>query len=430
MNPLAVIAIAVVCLAGAAVLVARHRVRLTRRIDATTAEVTGEQVMPSRSLDAALGRLAGAVEEEGHAVSDDRVEAQRYRASLAAIPLGVVLFDEQGRLAFRNPYAASFLEGRHGDVIVGETIDQLAQVASSAEPIEREVHIYGPPRRTLHVVASPITDDGLRLGAVVLIDDITERERLDAIRRDFVANISHELRTPIGAMSLLADTLADEPDSDVVAGLAERISTEADRLAHTVDDLLQLSRIEHGSDDEFEPVVLQRVISAAHDRVRAAAEQHRVTIGVNLPDQDLLVHGDAIQLTSAVFNLLDNGVKYIGADGGQVSVRARRSGGNVELVVQDSGIGVPRKDLDRIFERFYRVDRGRGRASGGTGLGLAIVRHVVANHRGHIGVDSAEGEGTTFTLQLPALPCPGADDTEPDERPEVPSRDEGSPTTR
>ncbi len=426
MNLAVALAVVVLGLLGAALLYARGRARTTRLVDAMAAEVRGERVVPSQSLDVALARLSRAVGQRAGAVPDERVEVQRYRASLGALTLGVVVFDETGRVVFHNSYAASFLEGRHGDALVGQTIDEMARVAPDTGSTEREVQVYGPPRRTLYVVANPITENGVGLGAVVLIDDVTEQERLNAIRRDFVANISHELRTPIGAMSLLAETLADEHDPEVVANLAGRLNDEAARLAHTVDDLLQLSRIEHGSDEEFGPVVLQHVIGAAHDRVRAAAEQQGVAIGVSMPERDLLVHGDGLQLTSAVFNLLDNGVKYTGSGGGQVSVRARRTGENVELVVQDSGIGVPRKDLDRIFERFYRVDRGRSRASGGTGLGLAIVRHVVANHGGRISVDSTEGEGSTFTVELPALDPAG----NPAEIPEMPSTEGGTPTSR
>lgn len=348
------------------------------------------------------------------------------RSALEVIPLGVVLIDAEGRRAFCNDFASAFVDGRHGEAVVARAIDELAHSAVAHGVVgEREVLIYGPPRRTLFVSARPIGGDGGEAGVIVLIDDVTEQERIDAIRRDFVANISHELRTPIGAMSLLAETLVDETDPEVTAALAGRLSGEAHRLGDTVNDLLQLSRIEHGSDEGFEPVVLQSVVASATDRVRAAAEQHGVRIGVAMPDRDLVVRGDQIQMNSAVFNLLDNAVKYTGAENGSISIRARRLDDQVELVVQDSGIGIPRKDLDRIFERFYRVDRGRSRASGGTGLGLAIVRHVVANHGGRIDVDSTEGEGTTFTLQLPAMrPLHEGVELDPDVAPDAPAGDD------
>ncbi len=404
MNVALLIAGVLVVVALMAIVVERARVRTIRRIDDVTRTLRGDLPMTSNSLDTAIDRLQGAAERGQELVPAERIEAQRYRASLQSMNMGVVLLNESGEMVFRNAYAAGFLDGRHGDAVVGQAVDELAvEALSSAAAAEREVQLYSPPRKTLFVVATPIRDDGFELGVVVLIDDVTEQERLDAIRRDFVANISHELRTPIGAISLLAETLADEPDPVMAATLAARLSSESERLANTIDDLLQLSRIEHGADDDFTPVVVQHVIHLAHDRVRAAAEQRDVDLGLTLPDRDLLVRGDAIQLTSAVFNLLDNGVKYIGPDGGVVSVRAREVGDQVEIVVQDSGIGIPRNDLDRVFERFYRVDRARSRASGGTGLGLAIVRHVVANHGGRIEVSSIEGDGTTFTMHLPVL---------------------------
>lgn len=413
---------ALVALAVGALLVERRRVAVARRVDSITAKLRGETPITSGGLRTALERLDRVAEQHADVAPVEQLEVERYRAALGSITLGVLLVDESGDTIYKNPFAETFLEGRHGDALVGQTIDELAARALAEAPAEREVQVYGPPRKTLFVTATPIREDGFDLGAVILIDDITEQERLDAMRRDFVANISHELRTPIGAVSLLAETMADESDPAVIEKLASRISGESERLAHTVDDLLELSRIEHGSDETFEPVVVQHVIGAAHDRVRAAAEQRGIGIGVTMPSEELVVEGDARQLTSAVFNLLDNGVKYIGNDGGVVSVRARQVGREVELVVQDSGIGVPRKDLERIFERFYRVDRGRSRASGGTGLGLAIVRHVVANHGGRISVDSTEGEGTTFTLQLPARRTAGDEGQEP----EGPSNDDGN----
>lgn len=381
-----------------------QRRSLAVRLDAVASTLAGDVVIASPTPELAtdrLERLAArptAVKGRSRARSD----SDQYRTALDTITLGVVIIGLDGRIRYRNPFAATFLDGRHGAAVVGHVIDELAATALDADGGEREVQLYGPPRRKLFVSASPILTTSGREGAVVMIDDITEQERLDAIRRDFVANISHELRTPIGAMSLLAETLVGETDPEIVESLSGRLSLEANRLGRTIEDLLQLSRIEHGSDDDFVPVVIQNVIATAHDRVRAAADQRNVEIGVASPARDLVVRGDERQLSSAVFNLLDNAVKYIGDGGGNVSVRTRGVDEQVEIVVQDSGIGVPRKDLDRIFERFYRVDPSRGRDSGGTGLGLSIVRHVIANHGGRIEVESTEGEGTTFTMFLPA----------------------------
>lgn len=423
MTGMLVVAVVLGAAAVAALVVARSNHRTARRIDAVTVSLQGHSGLSSASPDEALARLSRAVLGFTGTERAEDIEVGRYEAALASMTQGVIVVDPASEILYRNPFAAGFLEGRHGEAVVGQTIDDLIEAANAGLASEREVQIYGPPRRKLYVSATPISHGDEALGAVVLIDDITEQERLDAIRRDFVANISHELRTPIGAVSLLAETLVDERDPAVIASLAGRLSSEAQRLADTVDDLLQLSRIEHGSDDDFEPVRLQSAIAAANDRVNAAAEQHGVEIGVTAPERALMVRGDVLQLTSAIYNLLDNGVKYIGADGGVIAVRARSVDDQIEVVVQDSGIGIPRKDLDRVFERFYRVDRGRSRASGGTGLGLAIVRHVVANHGGRISVDSTEGEGTSFTILLPALRTAHDASDDPGETPELPSDD-------
>lgn len=390
----------------------RDRRAVVRRVDRMTSQLIGEVPPSSSSPDDAVARLEASLDAWRTRVVDIAHE-QRYVKALEAIPLGVVVVDENADPLFVNGAAAWFREGRHSEAVVAHTIDRLIVESRLGDTVEESIQLYGPPRRRLSITAAPIQGDDSVLGALVLIDDVTEQERLDAIRRDFITNISHELRTPIGAMSLLAETLVGEPDPAVVESLAERLSREADRLAATVDDLLELSRIEHGGDSEFEPVVLQGVIAGAHDRVRAAAQQREVTIGVTMPEADLVVLGDRRQLTSAVFNLLDNGVKYSAPGGGVVSVRARQVDDDIEVTIQDSGIGIPRKDLDRIFERFYRVDSGRSRNSGGTGLGLSMVRHIVANHGGRVSVESVEGEGTTFTLGIPALP-PSSDGDPPD----------------
>ncbi|MEZ5168656.1 MAG: ATP-binding protein [Acidimicrobiales bacterium] len=390
----------------------RDRRTVIGRVDRLTNQLGPSLRGHSPSSDVAIERLETALEGWRASVVDADRE-RRYLAALEAIPFGVAVIDEQRQPMYTNRTATRFRSGRHSEAVVADTIDRLIAKAEEGVAVEETVQLYGPPRRRLFITAAPISAGTASLGVLVLIDDITEQERIDSIRRDFITNISHELRTPIGAMSLLAETLADERDPAVVEALAVRLSGEAERLSATVDDLLELSRIEHGGDVDFEPVVLQDIVNGAHDRVRAAAQQREVVIGVTMPERDLLVEGDRRQLTSAIYNLLDNGVKYCGPEGGTVSIRARLVDDVVHLSVQDSGIGIPRKDLDRIFERFYRVDRGRSRTSGGTGLGLSMVRHIVANHGGRVHVESAEGEGATFTIELPVLPpSPGA--TQPD----------------
>ena len=235
---------------------------------------------------------------------------------------------------------------------------------------------------------------------LVVIDDVTDRRRLEAVRRDFVANISHELKTPVGALSLLAETLLAEDDPAVARRLAERMLTEAFRVGRTIDDLLALSQIE--ADEAGHPrrgagaPLRRRGRRAGAPGRRAAGHHHR---GGRAAAR-LAVVGDRRQLVSATYNLLENAVKY-SDPGSVVEVRARTDGRWIDLSVADHGIGIPRRDLERVFERFYRVDRARSRETGGTGLGLAIVRHVASNHAGEVRVESLEGEGSTFTLRLP-----------------------------
>jgi two-component system sensor histidine kinase SenX3 len=221
------------------------------------------------------------------------------------------------------------------------------------------------------------------------------------MRTDFVANVSHELRTPVGAVAVLAETLlAGADDVDLVTSVAARTVEESHRAVRTLDDLLELSSIE-AAGPATDVVDLADVLHAAVARGRVADPDDRVDIELFPPVRALRVRGDEKQLSSALGNLVENAVKY-SPNGGAVQLRAYTDERNVELTVADQGIGIPQRDLDRIFERFYRVDKGRGRGTGGTGLGLAIVRHVAGNHGGEVQVSSREGQGSTFVLRLPA----------------------------
>ena len=262
------------------------------------------------------------------------------------------------------------------------------------------LELYGPPRRTI-VVRTQSIDNGQRaLGMIAVIDDVSERRRLEEVRRDFVANVSHELKTPMGAIGLLAETLLEETEPEIANRLADRIHTEAFRISRIIDDLLDLSRIESEEAPPREPVLVNLVMAEAAERVRAAADQRNVEVKLEEPSPPVAVLGDRRQLTSAVYNLLENAVKF-SYEGGIVHLSGSVEDNDVTIAVADRGIGIPARDLERIFERFYRVDHGRSRSTGGTGLGLSIVRHVAQNHRGRVDVESREGEGTTFTLHLP-----------------------------
>ncbi len=233
-----------------------------------------------------------------------------------------------------------------------------------------------------------------------MIEDITERFLVDAVRTDFVANISHELKTPVGALAVLAEALSQEDDLDIIQRLSEKMVDEAIRVGRTIDDLLELSRIEFGGEAVKEEVDAEAIILASISRVSPMATAHSIKVAmIDLPEP-LKVVGDRRQLASAIGNLVENAVKYSEVDS-SVEVSARTDGEWVEFIVRDFGLGIPSRDLDRVFERFYRVDPARSRATGGTGLGLSIVKHVATNHGGDISVWSAESAGSTFTLRLP-----------------------------
>ena len=215
-------------------------------------------------------------------------------------------------------------------------------------------------------------------------------------------------RDPLGAIGVLAETLIDVDEPDVAKRLAGRLQQESYRLATTVDDLLTLARIESGEQTQMGEVKVVALFASVVDRVSFDSDQKSISIEVDVEPADLVIRCDRVQMISGVSNLVDNAVKYSDS-GSLVSITARASGSTVTITVSDEGIGIPEADLDRIFERFYRVDRGRSRDTGGSGLGLSIVRHVLLNHDGSIQVDSTEGEGTVFSMVLPDAVVAGAE---------------------
>ena len=480
------------------------------------------------NIETSLAYLEQVTGGAAQAVTESSSDAIRLRRSLDTLTQGVVLCDENGTVIYRNGRANALMVSRHGDALAAQAVTEVLEDAWHEGSAERTLDLYGPPRRTLQVRARQIDDGRRPLGVIALIEDISERRRLEEIRRDFVANVSHELKTPMGALGLLAETLVSEPDPDVAQRLAGRIHNEAFRVSRIIDDLLDLSRIESEEAPPREPVLVNLVMADAIERVRATADQRGIEIVLHEPSPPVAVMGDRRQLVSAMHALLENAITYSydnskvvvtgtvqrthpnlehpavvgslaepepepepehdtgelpavhadGADSGPATPDSPEEGpvepvftpenleqvttfggpagddttdtsptdattaaatatsttgpapqggapgdaagtvpaepsavalpnwrieerDNVRLSVQDHGIGIPARDLDRIFERFYRVDHGRSRDTGGTGLGLSIVRHVANNHQGWVDVESREGEGSTFTLVLP-----------------------------
>ena len=361
-----------------------------------TLDTAGDNRAVPTSVDGALDRLANMV----HSDESDEMP-RRVAVAFDAMTTAAVIVDADGSELMRNARARPYATGRHGDALIENVIQSRIQDALRGETTDEELHLHGPPERLVLVVGSPLVDAGELLGAVILVDDITEQHRLDSVRRDFVANVSHELRTPVGALSLLAETLVGETDPDVITSFLDRIQSESTRLSRLIDDLLDLSRIEGGTDIEAAELALTAVVEESAASVRAAAEHKNITLEMDISEAPNVI-GDKSQLISAVTNLLANAIKYTD-DGGKVSARVAAHGDEVSIVVEDSGIGIPQQDLDRVFERFYRVDRARSATGGGTGLGLSIVRNVAVNHGGRVELASQEGVGSTFSLILPAV---------------------------
>lgn len=371
----------------------------------------------------AEARARAAAEAERPKRPDRSVHTDIERA-LADLRLGVIVVGQDGAESYRNRKAAQYATGRHGDALVEAALGRVVEGALLGLSLEESVEVYGPPARSLLVQASPTYDGGELNGAVGVIEDITEARHIDRVRSDFVANVSHELRTPVGAMSVLAETIADATDPDVIARLTARMQREANRLSDTIEDLLVLSRLESGPLLELETIDLVSIVTMAVERNAETAAHRGVVVTVqNESDGPIMVEGEQGQLVSAVANLLENAIKYSDPSSTvSVALRATPSAqsnedapltpggdgdlpedrvGTAEIAITDTGIGIPERDLDRIFERFYRVDSARSRETGGTGLGLSIVRNAIRNHQGAIGVESVEGQGSTFMLRLP-----------------------------
>jgi two-component system sensor histidine kinase SenX3 len=345
------------------------------------ASVTGELPPGVAEVLAALRHSAAVVDGAGRVV----------RASPAAYASGVVRGQALGSEALLELVARVRDDGHARDAEV-----QVPRGALTAQHVQAQVRAAPLARGTL---------------VLVLVDDRTESLRVEAVRRDFVANVSHELKTPVGALRLLAEAVTGASDDpEAVRRFAGRMQHEAERLSVLVQDIIDLSRLQ-GQDalDAPEVVDLDHVVVDAVDRCRLLAGAKGIRI-VHGGDEGVQVLGDEGLLVTALRNLVDNAVSY-SPQHTQVSVGVRRTGDVVEVSVADQGIGIPERDLERIFERFYRVDPARSRMTGGTGLGLSIVKHVVANHGGELSVWSVEGAGSTFTLRLPvgaahALPDP------------------------
>jgi two-component system sensor histidine kinase SenX3 len=343
--------------------------------------------------------------------------AQMLQRIVALMPLGAAVVDSHRDVVYLNDRAREL--GLVRDRQLDDQAWRAAQQALGGEDVEFDLQpgkrqLAGRSGLSVHGQARLLSEEDRRF-AVVFVHDQSDYARMEAARRDFVANVSHELKTPVGAMALLAEALlASADDPETVRRFAEKVLIEANRLGDMVAELIELSRLQGAERlPNVTDVDVDTVVSEAISRHKVAAENAHIEVHTDAPS-GLRVLGDQTLLVTALANLVSNAIAY-SPPGSPVSISRRRRGDNIEIAVTDRGIGIALEDQERVFERFFRGDKARSRATGGSGLGLAIVKHVAANHNGSIGVWSKPGTGSTFTLSIPAAMSPGEDT---DEKPE------------
>lgn len=341
--------------------------------------------------------------------------AQMLQRIVALMPMGVAVVDSHRDVVYLNDRAKEL--GLVRDRQLDDQAWEAAQQALRGSDVEFDL---SPGKRpggrsglSVHGQARLLSEEDRRF-TVVFAYDQSDYARMEATRREFVANVSHELKTPVGAMALLAEALlASADDSDTVRRFAEKVLIEANRLGDMVAELIELSRLQgaerlHNVTD----VDVDTIVSEAISRHKVAADNAEIEVRTD-SSSGLHVLGDQTLLVTALANLVSNAIAY-SSPGSPVSISRRKRGDNVEIAVTDRGIGIALEDQERVFERFFRGDKARSRATGGSGLGLAIVKHVAANHNGSIGVWSKPGTGSTFTLSIPASSVPD-DSDQPDQ---------------
>jgi two-component system phosphate regulon sensor histidine kinase PhoR len=393
------------------------------------------------SLARALNEMSAQLKARIEQITEEK---SLLEAVLASATEGILVTDEHGAVLSANAALRGLFQAPPSSPVAGrpsievvrnpEVQEAIERTLRSGEETVREVALLGPAERRLEAHFTPIRLHGGIIGSVGIFYDVTEMRRMERMRRDFVANVSHELRTPLTAIRGCAETLADGAldDRDAARRFVGTIRSHAERLSALIDDLLSLSRIESGAQAirrVSQPIL--PIVESSVQVVEAAAAQKRIDIQTDVPDGLPDIPCDGTLIEQALVNLLDNAIKYT-PEGGRVRITAKktqsdegrtmnapplpespkdevhrssfivhRSGGWVEIAVEDTGIGIPPEHLPRVFERFYRVDRARSRALGGTGLGLSIVKHVAEAHGGSVRAESEVGKGSVFKILLP-----------------------------
>ena len=372
-----------------------------------------ESRLPVESTDE-IGILTGTFNEMASVLQQTLAAVENERTTLDTLFLhmtdGVVAFDHTGRLIHRNPAAVTML-GR----TLGED-SRYDQLFGSLYPMEHILALRRPDYaeaqqvvgdRMLELYLAPFSSDQEKGGVLIVLHDVTEQHRNEERRKEFVANVSHELRTPLTNVRSYAETLrsaeGDIPQ-EMENSFLDIIISETDRMTHIVQDLLTLSRLDAGNTEmRFAPFSFRESVENVCRANAMEARRHSHTLTCTLAEDMPEISGDRQRLEQVVTNILGNAIKYT-PDGGHIAVTGGGSGRSVWVEVTDDGIGIPEKDRDRIFDRFYRVDKARSRESGGTGLGLSIAKEIVERHHGSLRLVPREGRGTTIRLVLPIDP--------------------------
>jgi two-component system phosphate regulon sensor histidine kinase PhoR len=361
-------------------------------------------------LSQSINALAASLQRQMKEIEENE---QQLTSIISNMVSGVMLVNQDGKVELLNSAMERFLSQHKGNLIgqpyekVGERFalsPHIHAVFETNEKVHEEVHSYYPQERIMDAHLAPYYGQGWQQrGVIVVLHDITEIRRLEKMRSDFVANVSHELKTPVTSVRGFSETLmsGEVTDEETTKQFLKIIHDESQRLDRLISDLLNLSKIERQKMPlNLETLNMTALVHEVSVTLQGAIEEKRTRLVLPDPSKDVYLQGDEDRLRQIILNLVGNGINYT-AEGGTVTVSLKENVEKVRLIIKDDGIGIPEESLPRIFERFYRVDRARSRHSGGTGLGLAIVKHLIESHHGEIEVESREGEGTTFTVILP-----------------------------
>ncbi|MCG1010233.1 HAMP domain-containing protein [Salinicoccus sp. ID82-1] len=373
------------------------------RVNVSAKGEFGDLALSINALAASLQKQMKEIEENEHQLT----------SIISNMVSGVMLVNEEGRVVLLNSAMERFLS-QHKDNIIGQSYEKVGErfaltphiqaVLENSQKVHEEVHSYFPQERIMDAHLAPYYGQGWQQkGAIVVLHDITNIRRLEKMRSDFVANVSHELKTPVTSVSGFSETLlsGEVTDEATTRQFLQIIYDESQRLDRLISDLLHLSKIEKQEMPlDLEIMDMTALVHEVAKTLHNSVEKRKTRLTLPEASKEIYLQGDQDRIRQIILNLVGNAINYT-AEGGRVDISLKENINTVRLIVKDNGIGIPEESLPRIFERFYRVDKARARHSGGTGLGLAIVKHLIESHHGEIEIESREGEGTTITVILP-----------------------------